>query len=192
MTSPTSPGFRLARGPRILARTPQAEVPVAEFPASGNRALDALRPVFARRRKRRAAQLSLIPAARPTHSVGAHPPMRQRAASGSQGTRIPPQRMSAAHRRRYAHRELSACLSLDLFSPDTEPKLLDAFDAAAETAAPAAENLTWGPSGGSSISGSRGTPRPDSSRSRGHPAPGRAGRWPALRGSCRGNPGSER
>jgi len=38
----------LARGPRILARTLEAEVPVAEFPASGNPALDALRPVFAR------------------------------------------------------------------------------------------------------------------------------------------------
>jgi hypothetical protein len=48
MPSSTAPGFRLARGPRIIARTPDAEAPVAEFPASGNRALDALRPVFAR------------------------------------------------------------------------------------------------------------------------------------------------
>lgn len=48
MTSSTSPGFRLARGPRIVARTPEAEVTVAEFPAAGNHALDALRPVFAR------------------------------------------------------------------------------------------------------------------------------------------------
>jgi hypothetical protein len=40
--------FRLARGPRIIARTPDAEVPVAEFPASGNRGLDALRTLFAR------------------------------------------------------------------------------------------------------------------------------------------------
>lgn len=47
-SSSTPPGFRLVRGPRILARTPEAEVPVAEFPASGNRALDALRPMFAR------------------------------------------------------------------------------------------------------------------------------------------------
>ena len=47
-SSSTSPGFRLARGPRILARTAEAEVPVAEFPATGNRALDALRPMFAR------------------------------------------------------------------------------------------------------------------------------------------------
>ncbi|MBB4635962.1 hypothetical protein [Longimicrobium terrae] len=47
-SSSTPPGFRLARGPRILARTAEAEVPVAEFPASGNPALDALRPVFAR------------------------------------------------------------------------------------------------------------------------------------------------
>lgn len=48
MTSFTPSGFRLARGPRILARTAEAEVPVAEFPATGNRALDALRTMFAR------------------------------------------------------------------------------------------------------------------------------------------------
>ena len=47
-SSSTAPGFRLARGPRILARTPEGDVPVAEFPASGNRALDALRTMFAR------------------------------------------------------------------------------------------------------------------------------------------------
>lgn len=40
--------FRVARGPRIIARTSDAEVPVADFPASGNRALDTLRTQFAR------------------------------------------------------------------------------------------------------------------------------------------------
>lgn len=48
MKSRTTPGFRLARGPRIIARTEEAEVPIAEFPATGNRALDALRPMLAR------------------------------------------------------------------------------------------------------------------------------------------------
>lgn len=48
MTSSTAPVFRLVRGPRILARTSESEVLVAEFPSSGNSALDTLRPLFAK------------------------------------------------------------------------------------------------------------------------------------------------